>query len=133
MSFNSARRRTFPASSQNHFQLFRRAVSSFFAFLGANALEQDREVWENKIFRLKPLLVSGDGPFPAFIRWYQQFYSENSKDVGRQLFSGRWENHSTYGEQLAVSTCKPVGLEELASATCIIESAGCGVSTALWV
>ena len=31
--------------------------------------------------------------------------------------SGRWENHTTYGEQLAVSTCQPVGLEELTSAS----------------
>jgi nitrite reductase/ring-hydroxylating ferredoxin subunit len=56
-------------------------IVSFFAYIGAMALEQDRQVWENKIFRLKPMLVSGDGPFPAFVRWYAQFYSEKSKEL----------------------------------------------------
>ena len=46
---------------------------SFFAFIGAKTLEQDRQVWEDKIFRKKPMLMSGDGPFPAFIRWCDQF------------------------------------------------------------
>ena len=44
------------------------------------ALEQDRKVWENKIFRERGMLVAGDGPFPAFIRWYKGFYSENSRN-----------------------------------------------------
>jgi len=35
-------------------------------------------VWENKIFRPKPALASGDGPIPALRRWYKQFYSEGS-------------------------------------------------------
>lgn len=50
----------------------------FFALLGVRALEQDRQVWENKLYRDKPMLVSGDGPFPAFFRWQAQFYSESS-------------------------------------------------------
>jgi hypothetical protein len=25
------------------------------------------------------MMMSGDGPFPAFIRWYWQFYSDGSK------------------------------------------------------
>lgn len=60
-----------------------RIVAHFFATIGAAALEQDRQVWENKVWREAPLWVSGDGPFPAFIRWYKQFYSESSRDVGR--------------------------------------------------
>lgn len=60
-----------------------RLVVHFFATIGGHALEQDRQVWENKVWRDTPLWVSGDGPFPAFIRWYKQFYSESSRDVGR--------------------------------------------------
>eukprot|EP00911_Craspedida_sp_UC1_P001448 UC1_evm2s1092 len=60
-----------------------RIVAWFFGVIGAHALNQDRTVWENKMFKLKPMWVSGDGPFPAFIRWYHQFYSEHSADVGR--------------------------------------------------
>ena len=55
------------------------------AYVGANALEQDRQVWENKIWRMKPELVAGDGPFPAFIRWYGQFYSKSSKSLERSV------------------------------------------------
>lgn len=44
-------------------------VVHFIAYIGANALEQDRQVWESKMFHMKPMLVNGDGPFPAFIRW----------------------------------------------------------------
>jgi hypothetical protein len=42
-----------------------------------------RSVWENKLYRAKPLLVSGDGPFPAFRRWWARFYSESSDSLGR--------------------------------------------------
>ena len=52
----------------------------FIAYVGAKALEQDRQVWEHKMFNTKPMLApNGDGPFPAFIRWYKTFYSEGSK------------------------------------------------------
>ena len=47
----------------------------------ADALEQDRFVWESKTYNHAPVLVSGDGPFPAHRRWYKQFFSENSKKV----------------------------------------------------
>eukprot|EP00937_MAST-01D_sp_MAST-1D-sp2_P002880 g2880.t1 len=60
-----------------------RVVAWFFSLIGARALEQDREVWENKMYRAKPLLVCGDGPFPAFMRWYGKFYSESSAAVGK--------------------------------------------------
>lgn len=53
------------------------------ASVAAEALEQDRKVWENKMFRQKPMLVSGDGPFPAFRRWWARFYSESSDQLGR--------------------------------------------------
>jgi len=49
-----------------------------YAMFASAALEQDRPVWENKIFRQKPQLVKGDGPWPAHRKWWNQFYSENS-------------------------------------------------------
>eukprot|EP00966_Prymnesium_polylepis_P279994 6469079-Prymnesium_polylepis.1 len=53
------------------------------ASIGAQALLQDNDVWQNKLYKSKPLWVSGDGPFPAFIRWWMQFYSESSGELGR--------------------------------------------------
>lgn len=62
-----------------------RVLVHFFALIGARALEQDRQVWESKIWRHKPMLVPGDGPFPAFMRWYSQFYSDNSTKLCHSL------------------------------------------------
>ena len=60
---------------------------TFFVFLmssiAARALEQDRRVWENKMYRANMMLVSGDGPVPAFRRWWARFYSESSDKLGR--------------------------------------------------
>jgi len=50
-----------------------------YSIFASSALEQDRPVWESKIFREPPLLVKGDGPWPAHRKWWNQFYSENSK------------------------------------------------------
>jgi phenylpropionate dioxygenase-like ring-hydroxylating dioxygenase large terminal subunit len=35
----------------------------------------DIPVWENKIFREKPVLAEVDGPFARYRRWYAQFYA----------------------------------------------------------
>lgn len=59
-----------------------RILVNIMAMVGARALQQDREVWENKLYHEKPMLVSGDGPFPAFKRYYYQFYSESSNKIG---------------------------------------------------
>eukprot|EP00913_Durusdinium_trenchii_P005513 g5137.t1 len=56
-----------------------RIIACALACIGGRALEQDREVWENKVYHKKPVLVAGDGAFLDFIRWYDQFYSEKSK------------------------------------------------------
>ena len=37
---------------------------------------QDMPIWENKIYRAKPILTPLDGPVHAFRRWYRRFYSE---------------------------------------------------------
>ena len=33
----------------------------------------DIPLWENKVHRSDPLLADGDGPVPAFRRWFAQF------------------------------------------------------------
>eukprot|EP01094_Clydonella_sp_ATCC50884_P016758 TRINITY_DN280_c0_g1_i1.p1 TRINITY_DN280_c0_g1~~TRINITY_DN280_c0_g1_i1.p1 ORF type:complete len:453 (-),score=140.91 TRINITY_DN280_c0_g1_i1:208-1566(-) len=40
--------------------------------------ERDVPIWNNKTFVTKPAVVKGDGPIPAFRRWYSRFYSESS-------------------------------------------------------
>jgi hypothetical protein len=37
-------------------------------------LEQDFPIWENKLYRARPLLCDADGPIHKFRRWAAQFY-----------------------------------------------------------
>jgi len=46
--------------------------------LASYALEQDRPIWNSKTFKAKPIIVKGDGPWPAHRRWWNQFYSKGS-------------------------------------------------------
>lgn len=39
-------------------------------------VREDQPIWENKIYRDKPYLCDGDGPFMKFRRWSKQFYVE---------------------------------------------------------
>ena len=39
-------------------------------------LREDQPIWEQKIYRAKPYLCDGDGPFVKFRRWAKQFYAE---------------------------------------------------------
>jgi hypothetical protein len=39
-------------------------------------LEQDKPVWENKVYIDPPLLCDGDGPVGKFRRWCKQFYPD---------------------------------------------------------
>jgi cholesterol 7-dehydrogenase len=41
----------------------------------------DIDVWSNKVYAKKAMLVRGDGPLAALRRWYQQFYSEHSAEA----------------------------------------------------
>lgn len=41
----------------------------------ALGVSQDLEIWENKIFRSRPVLVKGEGGILAHRRWAAQFYS----------------------------------------------------------
>lgn len=38
-------------------------------------MEEDIPIWENKIYRPRPVLCDGDGPIMKLRRWAQQFYS----------------------------------------------------------
>ena len=38
-------------------------------------LEEDKPIWEHKIYRPLPVLCDGDGPIAKFRRWYSQFYA----------------------------------------------------------
>jgi phenylpropionate dioxygenase-like ring-hydroxylating dioxygenase large terminal subunit len=41
-------------------------------------LEQDIPIWENKVYRSRPLLSENDGPIPLYRRWAQQFYRDST-------------------------------------------------------
>jgi phenylpropionate dioxygenase-like ring-hydroxylating dioxygenase large terminal subunit len=38
-------------------------------------LEEDKPIWEHKVYRPLPVLCDGDGPIAKFRKWYSQFYS----------------------------------------------------------
>jgi phenylpropionate dioxygenase-like ring-hydroxylating dioxygenase large terminal subunit len=42
--------------------------------VGEHGLGADVPIWRDKVFRDRPVLVKGDGPFTEFRRWYEQFY-----------------------------------------------------------
>jgi nitrite reductase/ring-hydroxylating ferredoxin subunit len=37
---------------------------------------QDVPIWENKVYRERPMITSIDGPVTQYRRWFRQFYSE---------------------------------------------------------
>ncbi|MDE3056312.1 MAG: Rieske 2Fe-2S domain-containing protein [Verrucomicrobiota bacterium] len=39
--------------------------------------EQDRPIWENKVFREHPILCEGDGPIGHLRTWMKQFFPQN--------------------------------------------------------
>jgi nitrite reductase/ring-hydroxylating ferredoxin subunit len=38
--------------------------------------EQDVPIWENKIYRQRPMITAADGPVAQYRRWFRQFYSD---------------------------------------------------------
>ncbi|MDO8431190.1 MAG: Rieske 2Fe-2S domain-containing protein [Candidatus Binatus sp.] len=40
------------------------------------AIDQDVPIWENKLYRPKPVLSDVDGPIGAYRKWARQFYAE---------------------------------------------------------
>lgn len=63
-----------------------RIIAYLLSLIGKFAVEQDREVWENKLYWKNPVVVEGDGPFMDFFEWYNQFYSENSAKIRRSQY-----------------------------------------------
>ena len=43
---------------------------------------QDVPIWENKIYRERPMVTKADGPVAQYRRWFRQFYSEGSGSHG---------------------------------------------------
>ena len=41
-------------------------------------MEEDKPIWEHKIYRPLPILCDGDGPIAKFRKWYAQFYAGTS-------------------------------------------------------
>jgi hypothetical protein len=39
-------------------------------------VSQDIPIWENKVYRERPLLSEADGPIPLYRRWARQFYAD---------------------------------------------------------
>ena len=40
---------------------------------------QDVPIWENKIYRERPIVTKVDGPVAQYRRWFRQFYSDGSQ------------------------------------------------------
>lgn len=43
----------------------------------AAVINDDMPIWQNKAFRISPILCDGDGPFGVLRRWYMQFSKAN--------------------------------------------------------
>ncbi len=56
-------------------------------------LEEDRPVWENKIYIDPPMLCDGDGPIGKFRRWCKQFYPSWYEDEAYEAYHGRPRTH----------------------------------------
>jgi phenylpropionate dioxygenase-like ring-hydroxylating dioxygenase large terminal subunit len=41
---------------------------------------QDIPIWENKVYRERPVVTKVDGPITQYRRWFRQFYSEGAGD-----------------------------------------------------
>lgn len=49
--------------------------------------KEDIQLWENKCYRERPVLVDGDGPIGQLRRWYHQFYKPRA-EVAAHLAGG---------------------------------------------
>ncbi|MEY2925613.1 MAG: hypothetical protein RL367_90 [Pseudomonadota bacterium] len=49
-------------------------IARAYAQFTADEFEKDIEIWNNKIYRPRPLLCKNDGPIDRFRRWAKQFY-----------------------------------------------------------
>lgn len=58
-------------------------------------LEQDKPVWENKVYIDPPVLCDGDGPIGLFRRWCKQFYPERALREAYEAYHGRSMPHAS--------------------------------------
>lgn len=69
-----------PLKQQVHFSWFAekrisRILASYVVGNWVSQWRRDVQIWENKIYRQKPLLTRSDGPVHRMRQWYQQFYA----------------------------------------------------------
>ena len=74
---------TAPMVQRVHFRWFAhrripRALVSYVVGSWVSQWRSDIEIWENKIYRRKPVLSVLDGPVHRMRRWYQQFYERDA-------------------------------------------------------
>ncbi len=60
-----------------------RAIVSYVVGSWIAQWRNDLSIWENKCFKRKPMLVSGDGPVLRMREWYRQFYPTDPRDPFR--------------------------------------------------
>ena len=65
-------------------------VAKFYLVGEAKQVERDVMVWNNKMYRKKPLLVKEDQLILKHRRWYSQFYSENSPEFSFKQEDMSW-------------------------------------------
>ena len=70
-----------PLKQQVHFSWFAdksisRILASYVVGNWVSQWRRDVDIWENKIYRQKPLLTKSDGPVHRMRQWYQQFYAK---------------------------------------------------------
>lgn len=70
----------FTLKKQDSEQLNDMIRSTYSGFLN-EAYQQDIPIWENKVFRAKPLVCDGDGPIPTWRKWCRQFYSQHDEQM----------------------------------------------------
>jgi hypothetical protein len=51
------------------------SISELNAQITNEQFRQDIPIWENKIYRDRPIITKTDGPVVQYRRWFRQFYS----------------------------------------------------------
>lgn len=66
-----------------------RGVGKAFTAEIARQLEEDRPVWENKVFFERPMICDGDGPIGPFRKWCKEFYPDWYRQQAEDAYYGR--------------------------------------------
>ncbi len=62
-----------------------RALVSYIVGSWVSQWQADIAVWENKIYKRRPMLTKSDGPVHEMRRWYQQFYDADTNTPQRDV------------------------------------------------